>query len=106
MFDDMTADMEDNKNLSPIVTELFLRETKLNISLAFISQSYFKMCKTTRLNVTYYLIMKITNKRELQQRASNQSSDIDFKDLMKPYKDYTKELFSFSVNDTTLLMIH
>ena len=51
---------------------------------------------------THYFIMKIPNKRELQQIASNHSSDIDFKDFMKLYKDYTKEPYSFLVNDTTL----
>ena len=78
VFDDMIADMEYNKKLSPIVSELFLRGRKLNISLVFISQSYFKAPKTTRLNATHYFIMKIPNKRELQQIASNHSSDIDF----------------------------
>ena len=57
--------MESNKKLSPKVTELFLRGRKLNISLVFISQSYFKVPKTIRLNATHYFIMKIPNKREL-----------------------------------------
>ena len=60
------------------------------------------MPKTIRLNITFYFIMKIPNKRELQQIASN-LSNIDFKDFMKLYKDYTKEPYSFLVNDTTLL---
>ena len=47
------------------------------------------MTKTTRLNATYYFISKIPNKREIQQIASNHFSDIDFKDSMKLYKDYT-----------------
>ena len=68
----------------------------------FISQSYFKVLKTIRLNATHYFIMKIPDKRELQQIASNHSSDIDFKDFMKLYKDYTKEPYSFLVNNTTL----
>ena len=72
------------------------------MSLVFISQSYFKGSKTIRLNVTHYFIMKIPNKRELQQIASNHSSDIDFKDFIKLYKDYTKEHYSFLVNGTTL----
>ena len=81
---------------------MLLRERKLNILLFFISQSYFKVPKTLRLNATHYFIMKIPNKRELQQIASNHSSDIEFKDFMKLYKDYTKDPFSFLVNDTTL----
>ena len=87
----MIADMESNKKLSPKVTELFLRGRKLNISLVFISQSYFKVPKTIRLNATQYFIIKILNKRKLQQIASNHSSDIDFKVFMKLYKDHTKE---------------
>ena len=70
MFDDMIADMESNEKLIPIVTELFLRGRKLNISLVFLSQFYLKFPKTMRLNVTHYFIMKIPNKRELQQIAS------------------------------------
>ena len=65
VFGGMIADMESNKKLSPIVTELFLGGRKLNISLVFISQSYFKVPKTIRLNSTHYFIMKIPNKREL-----------------------------------------
>ena len=61
----MVADMEANKKLSPIVTELFWRGRKLNISIVFISQSYFKVPKTTRLNTTHYFNMKIPNKKEL-----------------------------------------
>ena len=101
VFDDMIANMESNKNLSPIVSELFLRRRKLKISLAFISQSYFKVSKTIRLNATHYFIMKIPNKRKLQQIASNHSSDIDFKAFMKIYKEYTKEPYSFLVTDAT-----
>ena len=102
VFDDMIADVESNKKLSPIVTEFFLRGTKLNILFVFISQSYFKVPKTIRLNATYYFFMKISNKRELQQITSNHSSDIGFKDFSKLYEDYTKNQYSFFVNDTTL----
>ena len=79
--------MTSNKKISSIVTEIFLRDRKLNISLVFISQSYFKVVKTIRQNATHYFIMKIPNKRELQQIASNDLPDIDFKDFMKFYKD-------------------
>ena len=105
VFDNMITDMESNKNLSPVVTELLFRGRKLNISLVFISQSYFKVPKTIRLNATHYFIMKIPNKRELKQIAFNHLSDIYFKDFMKFYKDYTKELYSFLVNGTTLSSI-
>ena len=91
------------KKLSLDVAELFLRRIKLNISLVFISQSYFKVPKTIRLNTTRHFIMKITNKTELQQITSSRLSDIELKDFMKLFKDYIKEPFSFLVNDTTLL---
>ena len=94
--------MINNKKLNPIVTELFIRGRKLNISIVFIMQSYFKVPKNVRLNSTHVFIMKILNKRELQQIALNHSSDIDFKDFIKIYKECTKEPYSFLVNDTTL----
>ena len=62
VFDDKIADIESNEKLKPIVTELFLRGRKLNISLVFISQSYFKVPKTIRINATHRFIMKIPNK--------------------------------------------
>ena len=72
---------------------MFLRGSKLNISLVLISESYFKVPKTIRLNVMHYFIMKIPNKRELQHISSSHPSEIDFKDFMKLYKEYTKELY-------------
>ena len=66
VFDDMIADMIHNKKLNSIVTKLFIRERKLNSSLVFITQSYFKVPKDVRLNTTYFFITKIPNKRELQ----------------------------------------
>ena len=75
--------MISNKKLNAIVTELFIRSRKRNISIAFIIQSYFKVPKDVRLNSTHFFIMKIPNRRELQQIALNHSSDIDFKDFMK-----------------------
>ena len=87
VFDDMIADMIISKKLNSIVTELFIRGRKLNISLAFITQSYFKVPKDVRLNSTHFFIMKIPNKRELQQIALNHSSDINSKDFIKIYKN-------------------
>ena len=102
VFDDMIADMINNNKLNPIVTQLFIRGRKLNISIVFITQSYFKVRKDVRLNSTHFFIMKIPNKRELQQIALNHWSDIDFKDFMKIYKKCTTRPYSFLVNDTTL----
>ena len=102
VFDDMIADMIHNKKLNSIVTELFIRARKLNISLAFITQSYFKVPKDIRVNTSHFFIAKIPNKRELQQIAINHSSDINTKDLTNIYKKYTAEPYSFLLNDTTL----
>ena len=88
VFDDMIAEMINNKRLSPIIIKLFIRGRKLNISIVIITQSYF--------------ITKIPNKRELQQTALNHSSDIDFKDFMRICKKYTAEPYCFLVNDRTL----
>ena len=99
-FDDMITDMLSNKKCSPIVTELFIRGRKLNISLGFISQFYFAAPKKIRLNSTHYFIMKIPNKQVLQQIAFNHSSDIDFKNFMNLYKNvlqvHASPLFSYS----------
>ena len=65
VFDDMIADMINNKKLNSIVTELFIRGRKLNLSIVFITQSYFKVPKDVRLNSAHFFIMKIPNKREL-----------------------------------------
>ena len=78
-FDNMIADMINNKKLNSIVTELFIRGRKLNISLVFITQSYFKVPKDVRLNSIHFFIMKVSNKRELQQIALNTSSNINSK---------------------------
>ena len=95
VFDDMIADMINNKKLNPVVTELFIRGKKLNISIVFITQSHFKVPKYVRLNSTHFFIMKIPNKRELQQIALNHSSDIDFKDFINIYKKCTVGPYSF-----------
>ena len=90
------------KKLNPVVTELFIRGKKNNISIIFITQSYFKVRKEASLNSTHFFIMKISNKRELHQIDLNNSSDIDFIDFIKTYKECTAESYSFLVNDTTL----
>ena len=102
VFGDMIADIINHKRLNSIVTELFIRDRKLNISLAFIIQSYFKVPKDVRLNTTHFFIMKIPNKRELQRIAISHSSDTDFKDFIEIYKKCADKPYSFLVNDTTL----
>ena len=98
----MIADMIQNKKLNSIVTELFIRGRKLNISLVFITQSYFKVPKDVRLNTTHFFITKVLNKRELQQIAINHSSNISTEDFANIYKKCTAEPYYFFANDTTL----
>ena len=95
IFDDMIAYMFNNKKLNPVLTELFIRGRKLNISIVFITQSYSKVPKHVMLISTHFLIMKIPNKRELQQIAQNHLSDNDFKDFIKIYEKCTLEPYSF-----------
>ena len=95
VFDDMIADVINNKILNPIVPELFIRGRKLNISIVLITQSYLKVPKDVRLNATHFFIMKIPNKRELQQIAVNHSSDIDFKKFTKIHKKYIAKPYFF-----------
>ena len=102
VFDDMIADIMTNKKFQAIIKELFIRCRKLNISLVFITQSYFSVPKDVRLNSTHYLIMKINNRKELQNIVINHSADIDYKDVIKIYKECTKEPFNFLAIDTTL----
>ena len=102
VFDDMIPDMINNKNLNSIASELFIRGRKLNISLVFITQSYFKVPKDVTLNTTHFLISKIPNTRELQQIGINHSSDISTKDFKNIYRKCTAEPYSFFVDDTTL----
>ena len=91
----MVADVINNKKLNSIVTKLFVRGRKLNISLVFITQSYFKVPKDVRLNTTHFFITKIPNKSELQQIALNHSSDISTKDFIKIHQKYTAEPYFF-----------
>ena len=79
----MIADIINDKELNPLVTELSIRGIKLNISIVFITQSYFKVPKEVRVNTTHFFTMKISNKRELQRFSTNHSSDVDFNVFMK-----------------------
>ena len=102
VFNDMIADIMSNKKIPVIIKELFIRCRKLNVSLVFITQSYFSVLKDVRLNSTHYLVMKINNWKELQNIAINHSSDIDYYDFVKIYRECTREPYSFLKIDTTL----
>ena len=95
-------DILSNKKINPTVTELFIGARKLNISLGFITKTYFVVPKSIRLNSIHYFVMKIPNKKELQQTASNHLSDIDFQDFLNLYKKCTAKPYSFLAINTTL----
>ena len=102
VFDNMIADIMTNKKFQVIIKEFFITCRKLNISIVFITQSYFSVPKDVRLNSTHYLIMKINPRKELQNIAINHSADIDYKNFMKIYREYTTEPYSFLTFDTKL----
>ena len=91
-----------NKKFQAITKELFIPCRKVNILLAFITQSYFSVPKDVRLNSTHYFIMKINNRREIQNIATDHSAQIDHKDFVKMYRECTKEPYNFLTIDTTL----
>ena len=99
VFDDMIADTEYNKNFKQIIKELFYRACKINLSIVFITQSYFRALKDARLNSTPYIIMKINNKKELKRIAEKKSGHLDYKDFLETYNYCTKEPYSFMTID-------
>ena len=83
VFDDMIADIEYNKNFKRIIKELFYRARKMNISIVFITQCYFRALKDAILNSTHYILMKIGNKKELKSISGEKSGNLDNKDFLK-----------------------
>ena len=86
VFDYMIADIGYNKNFKRIIKELFYRARKINVSIVFITQSYFRVLKDARLNSTHYILMK-------------KSGHLDFKDILKMYNYCTIEPYSFITID-------
>ena len=99
VFDDMIADTEYNKNFKRIIKELFYRAHKINVSIVFITQSYFKALKDARINSTHYILMKIGNKKELKRIAEEKSGHLDYKDFLKMYNFCMEEPYSFMTLD-------
>ena len=97
-FDDMIADIMTNKRFQTIIKELFIRCRKVNISIVFVTQSYFSVPKDVRLNSTHYLIMKINNRIELKNTATDHSSDKNYQDFKKIYRECTKEPYNVFAN--------
>ena len=100
VFDDMIADIEYNKNFKRIIKELFYRARKINVSIVFITKSYFRALKDARLNSTHYILMRIGNKKELKRIAEEKSSQLDYNDFFKMYNYCTKDPYSFMTTDT------
>ena len=100
IFDGMIADIMQSEKFKAIVKELFVRCRKLNISIVFITQSYFRTPKDVRLNSTHYILMKIGKKKELKSIAEENSGHLDFKGFLKIYNYCTKEPYSFMLVDT------
>ena len=100
IFDDMIADIMKSEKFKTIVKDFFIRCRKLNISIVFVTQSYFRTPKDTRLNITHYILMKIGNKKELKSIAEENPGHLDFKDFLKVYNYCTKEPYSFMLVDT------
>ena len=100
VFDDMIADIEYNKNFNRIIKEPFYRARKINVSVVFITQSFFRALKDARLNSTYYILMKTGNKKELKIIAGEKSGHLDYKDFLKIYNYCTREPYSFMLIDT------
>ena len=99
VFDDINADIEYSKNFKRIIKELFYRACKINASIVFITQSYFRALKDARLNSTHYILMKIGNKKELKSIAEEKSGNLEHKDFLKMYNYCTKEPYSFMTID-------
>ena len=99
VFDDMIADIEYNKNFKRIIKELFYRVRKINVSILFITQSYFRALKDARLNSTHYILMKVGNKKELKSIAEEKSGHLDYKDFLKMYNYCTSEPYCFMTID-------
>ena len=100
IFNGMIADIMQSEKFKAIIKELFVRCRKLNISIVFITQSYFRTPKDVRLNSTHYILMKIGNKKELKSIAEENSGHLDFKGFLKIYNYCTKEPYSFMLVDT------
>ena len=100
VFDDMIADIEYNKNFKRTIKELFYRARKINVSIVFITQSYFRALKDARLNSTHYILIKIGNKKELKRIAEEKSGHLGYKDFLKIYNYCTREPYSFMLIDT------
>ena len=95
----MIADIEYNKIFKRIIKELFYRSRKINVSIVFVTQCYFRGLKDVRLSSTHYILMKIGHKKELKSIAEEKSGNLDYKDFLKVYNYCTSKPYSFMTID-------
>ena len=100
VYDDMMSDIDYNTDFKKIIKELSFRGRTINISIVFITQLYFRVLKDARLNSTHYILMKISNKKELKRIAEEKSGHLDCKDFLKIHNYCTREPYSFMLIDT------
>ena len=96
---DMIADIEYNTDFKKIIKKVFFMGRKINVSIVFITQSYFRALKDARLNSTHYILVKISNKKELRKIAEEKSGHLGYKDFLKIYNYCTREPYSFMMID-------
>ena len=100
IFDDMISHVMSDKKAKKILKYLLIRCRKLNISICFLTQSYFAVPKDVRLNCNHYVLFRLNNKRELQNIAINHLADIDYEDFIKICRDCTRKPLNFLTIDT------
>ena len=98
----MISHVMSDRRAQQILKDLFIRCRKLNISLCFLTQSYFSVPKDIRLNCTHYILFKLNNKRELQNIAINHAADIDYDDFIKIYRHSTKAKDQLKILDNKI----
>ena len=101
IFHGMISHVMSDEKAQRVLNDLFIRCRKLNISLCFLTQSYFSVPKDVRLNYAHNILFKLNNKTELKNIAINHSADIDYKDFIKIYRYCTREVYNFLTIDTT-----
>ena len=99
IFDDMITDIEYDSKFQKMIKDLFCRSRKINISIVFITQSYFQALKDARLNSMHYILMKIGHKKELKRIAEEKSGSVDYKKFFKMCNYCTQEPYSFMTID-------
>ena len=99
---DMIADVMNNKKYQAIPKDLFIRSRKINVSVIFISQSYFRISRDVRLNSSHFILMKLNDPREINNIANNHSLTLSNKQFINLYKKSTINKYSCFVIDLVM----